>query len=382
MIAALARWLGIVTRMSSRAWTRPALFDSWLAALVTVASATIWFSHAGGLISRDDSYLAGLSIHLATGIALAWRRNSPWRSAVLVAALSVLNPSIASLFGAYAAAAYLSSRRAFGIVTVLVLAVIPWQNLNAWNLTGAISLALVPALTGLWVSSRRGLAEVRAERQEREQELFAERVRRDERDRIAGEMHDVVTHRVSLMVLQAGALLARAPDESVRVAADELRVVGVKALEELRDLVGILHAEDQIGSAAVRDLSTSPAPLEVGELIEQSRTAGVEVELAIEEPARRVPALVGRTGYRVVQEALTNVHKHAPGARVSVRISSVGERTRIVVRNSPPTRPAELAQGAGGTGLAGLRQRVELTGGTIRAEPLPDGGFEVQVVLG
>lgn len=257
-----------------REWSRADAADAGLAGVVTVLSATSFFGHGAGVVSIDVSEPGGLLVHIASGLALAWRRRAPFPTAVAIAFLAVLNPSIATLFGAYATAAYVDRRRAFAVIAVLVLAIIPWYNLDVWNASGATSMVLVPALAGLYVSSRRGLTAIRAEQADREQELLFERIRREERDRIAGEMHDVVTHRVSLMVLQAGALQAKAPDETVRSAAADLRAVGVKALEELRDLVGILHSERQIGSAA----RTGPGPLDVTDLITESRTAGVQVD--------------------------------------------------------------------------------------------------------
>ena len=150
---------------------------------------------------------------------------------------------------------------------------------------------------------------------------------------------------------------------------------GCQALDELRDLVGILRTEpesDQTPSA-----SGLPA------LIAESTATGTPAELAADgDPALASP-VVGRTVYRIVREALTNARKHAPGAPVLVRVSYRESQVRVVVGNGPTTRSgdSELSGTGSGLGLAGLRQRVELMHGTLRAGPTPDGGFRLEAVL-
>jgi signal transduction histidine kinase len=218
-------------------------------------------------------------------------------------------------------------------------------------------------------------------------------------------MHDVVTHRVSLMVLQAGALRMTAPDEATRQAAEELRAAGCQALEELRDLVGILRTAPEEDQA--------PSTSDFATLIAESTAVGTPAELACEgDPALASP-VVGRTAYRIVREALTNVRKHAPGAWVTVRVSYGETQVRLSIRNTPPaaqsspslaspapastelastelastelasTAPAstELAGTGSGLGIAGLRQRIELVHGTLRAGCTPDGGFCLEATL-
>jgi signal transduction histidine kinase len=220
----------------------------------------------------------------------------------------------------------------------------------------------------------------RAERAEREQRLLAEQARAEERARLAGEMHDVVTHRVSLMVLQAGALRVTAPDEPTRKAAEELRAAGCRALDELRDLVGILGTTpdgDQTPEEA------HPSTVELAALAADSTAVGLATELVEDGDPQLASPVVGRTVYRIVQEALTNAHKHAPGSRVMVRVRYDPAEVRLEVCNSSPTRPVDagLIGTGSGMGLATLRQRVELVGGTLRAGPAPDGGFCVDATL-
>jgi signal transduction histidine kinase len=192
-------------------------------------------------------------------------------------------------------------------------------------------------------------------------------------------MHDVVTHRVSLMVLQAGALRMTTADEATRQAAEDLRAAGCQALDELRDLVGILRTAD--------DEDPTPSTPGLAALVAESTGVGTPAELAEDgDPALASP-VVGRTAYRIVREALTNVRKHAPGARVTVQVRYAESGVRLTVRNAAPPEPAsDLSDGAlsatgSGLGIAGLRQRVELVHGTLRASGMPDGGFCVDATL-
>jgi signal transduction histidine kinase len=264
---------------------------------------------------------------------------------------------------------------ALAAFTVVVMR--PWDP-SATNLTIGLLRTAVGPLLALYFDARRrmvcALVE-RAERAEREQHLLAERARTEERARLAGEMHDVVTHRVSLMVLQAGALRVTAKDEATRQAAEDLRAAGCQALDELRDLVGILRTAS--------DADRTPSVGGFDDLVAESIAVGIPTELVQEgDPALASP-VVGRIAYRVLREALTNVRKHAPGARVTVQVRYAEEQLRLAVRNTPPTgRPSAALAGSGsGLGIAQLRQRVELVRGRLRAGPSPDGGFSVETTL-
>ncbi|WP_222868721.1 sensor histidine kinase [Actinomadura syzygii] len=244
----------------------------------------------------------------------------------------------------------------------------------------SVAVVMGAALLGMYAAARRravqGLTE-RAERAERERHLLAERARAQERARLAAEMHDVVAHRVTLMVLQAGALRVHAPDETTRAAAEELRAAGCQALDELRDVIGLLRR----GPGAPPAAAHGPLP-DLSQLVAESASVGVPVELAEHgEPPAASPA-VGRTAYRVVQEALTNARKHAPGAAVRVDVRYRVDGVTLTVRNTAPSGEpdADLAASGSGTGLAGLRERVELIGGTFAAGPDKE-GFRVEASL-
>jgi signal transduction histidine kinase len=241
----------------------------------------------------------------------------------------------------------------------------------------ALAAVLVPALLGLYLADRRRTRLDRAERVERERALLLERAHLRERADIADEAHDVLAHRIGLMVLQAGALRTRARDRDVRARAEELRLAGCRALEELRALVAVTGSGRRAGSVP----DAPQEMLDVSDLVADARSAGVSVDLITLGAPRATSSVVGRAARRVVQEALTNVRRHAPGAVVGVRLQHMGDEVRIAVRNSAAGRAAEVAPGPGGSGLLGLRKRVELMAGTLRTGPLPDGGYELLAVL-
>jgi signal transduction histidine kinase len=278
-----------------------------------------------------------------------------------------------TIVAAYGPFYYAKNRRAaFGAVGILTLAVARVWDPSATIITIAVLRTAFGPLVALYFTAReqamRALRD-RAERAEREQHLLAEQARADERARLAGEMHDVVTHRVSLMVLQAGALGITSADEATRKAAEELRAAGVQALDELRDLVGILRTAPEADQV--------PASSGLAELVAESTAVGTPAELVeAGDPALASP-VVGRTAYRIVREALTNVRKHAPGAHVTVHVDYGDTQVRLSVRNTAAqARPgSDLTATGSGLGLASLRQRVELVQGTLQAGRTRDGGF-------
>ncbi len=284
-----------------------------------------------------------------------------------------------TVVAAYGPLFYRRNRRtAYVALAALTFVVMrPWEPSVTVMTIGLLRTALGPLLALYFDARRRMVLALveRAERAERERHLLAERARAEERARLAAEMHDVVTHRVSLMVLQAGALRVTAQDESTRQAAEELRAAGCQALDELRDLVGILR------TAPEGDRTPSVAGFP--DLVAESIAVGVRTELIESgDPALASP-MVGRTAYRVLREALTNVRKHAPGAEVTVRVEYHDTQVRLTVHNTPPTgEPSRALTGTGsGLGIAHLRQRIELLHGTLRAGPRPDGGFGVEATL-
>jgi signal transduction histidine kinase len=301
--------------------------------------------------------------------ALLRRRRNPYGVALVIAAISLFAPATAAFFAPYAVTVYGRGRRVEWAV-VVALTVCFMAGAHAWAITDPFSapIAIVAsAVYGMYVAARRRLA----------LEL-ADQARAEERVRLAGEMHDVVTHRINLMVLQAGALGATAPDERVREAAGEIRHAGQQALAELRDLVGVLRT----GGAVTTSTAASPDGPDLAALVDESRSAGLAIDLSEDGDPARVAPTVRRTLFRVVQESLTNVHKHAPGASVTVDVRYGTESVRASVHNGPSRRPpAALAAVGGGAGLLGLRHRVELVGGRFDSGRTPDGGFAVAATL-
>ena len=212
----------------------------------------------------------------------------------------------------------------------------------------------------------------RARQAEEGQRLRVEQARLAERERIAREMHDVLAHRISLLAVHAGALEVRrdAPAGEQQAAA-VIRQGAYDALEDLRTVIGMLRApvEDQ----------PQPTLGDVPALVEQSRLAGAQVGLEL-DGGEGVPDAVGRHAYRIVQEALTNARKHAPGAPVRVAISGCAETGLDVAVANTLTRGGGALPGAG-AGLAGLRERVQLVGGRLEHGPTPAGEFRLRAWL-
>ncbi|MET9373927.1 histidine kinase [Streptomyces sp. NPDC002992] len=249
----------------------------------------------------------------------------------------------------------------------------------------AIGVILVLLMTawGMLVRSRRQLVEAlreRARRAEAEAELRAEQAQRLAREAIAREMHDVLAHRLTLLSVHAGALEFRpdAPPEQVARAAGVIRDSAHEALQDLRQIIGVLRAP---GEGAEGD-RPQPTLATLDALVAESRDAGTKVVLdsTIDDPAT-VPAATGRTVYRIAQEGLTNARKHAPSTEVTLTVRGrPGEGLTVEVRNPAPTGPVPPVPGSG-QGLIGLTERATLAGGRLDHGPAPDGGFALHAWL-
>jgi signal transduction histidine kinase len=332
-------------------------------------------------------YLRLVTATLVAAAALGRRRRQlPLLVTALLDQLTHGDVAAGMPFAAYAITRYGPRARSRLVFLAVGLAVnlAPWQftslteTLNNVVIVGF--LVVLPAVLGAWVRTRAELLAAlreRAERAEREQQALAREAVLEERVRIAREMHDVVGHRVSLMVLQAGAIdMAAADVERVRQLAGQLQDAGRRSLQELRQLIGlVLQAADEDAP-----LAPQPALTDLDELVAGARRAGLEVTLEQRGADREVEPTVGRTAYRVVQEALTNAGKHAPGGPVAVTLDVRAAELTVRVLNGRPTRPV-TPMPSGGLGLIGLRERVRTVGGTFRAEPRLDGGFGVEAVL-
>jgi signal transduction histidine kinase len=239
--------------------------------------------------------------------------------------------------------------------------------------------------TGFWAAGRlvRSRSRLTAELHEaavraaEAQEAATERAAAEERRRIAREMHDVVAHSVSMMVVQAGGarrILDRDPQRAV-AAAELIERTGREALTEMRRLLGVFHADDEAAA-----YEPQPSLRQVATLVERARAAGVPVTLDVEGTRPELPAGVDLAAYRVVQEALTNVVKHSGGAATEVRVryGPAAVEVTVVDRGGGTMEPR---LDGGGHGLAGMRERVRVYGGELHAGRRRGGGFEVRALL-
>jgi signal transduction histidine kinase len=244
-----------------------------------------------------------------------------------------------------------------------------WQE-HLLNVIWAVIAVGMPVAIGLLITARKELSErIRdlASSREREKKLLAETVRAAERAELAREMHDVVSHQVTLIAMQAGALQV-STDGDTAEAARTIRELSTRTLEELRNLVGVLRSGDpQDGQPGLDELD---------DLVRNFRGDAVRVALDVKAELSRLPRPVSHAVYRTVQEALTNVRKHAAGARASVRVLAEQDTLVVEVRNGR-AEARKPCLPSGGHGLIGLEERAGLLGGTFSAGPTSEGGFQV-----
>jgi len=359
--------------------------DVGFAAICVVAG--VWPGLQSGLFNGSPfvheraPLVVNAALGAVTGIAVFGRRRWPLllsAGALLCWAIAGAWPAL--LIAQFSVGAHLRSARLRVALTVVMVAAVCWPM---WRIAGGdasiplgVVFCIVPVLVGLYLTSRREVMtnlEERAERNEREERLRIDQARAEERAQIARDMHDVVTHRVSLMVLHATALESAQGRGAVAIAG-QIQGIGRDALEELRALVGVLR------DGAEAPLRPQPGLADLAELADASRALGLTVVLSV-EAGLRAPSLVEHAVYRVVQEALTNVHKHAPGARAAVVVDADDDGLRLVVCDTGGTRAAAggatIGVPGGGHGLLGIGERVRLVGGTLSTRRLPEGGFEV-----
>ncbi|MFC9293867.1 sensor histidine kinase [Streptomyces sp. NPDC057011] len=344
-----------------------------------------------GLLDDPDP-LPSVLLSLLVGAVLLVRRRFPlWVVAVVYAtdlvradpvAMGVVGFTLGSLPGGR----YRSLRPLALGVGVLVHTFSQVSGLQQVGVARALvySAGIVGggALAGLYLGAREALLT----RAVREAALQREGARAEERRRIAWEMHDVVSHRVVQIVMDADVLaLGLRPRDPERAAeAGEVAALGRQVLEELRETLGVLRRGDT-------PVTPLPTLADLAELVERAReTAGTPVRLRQGPGLGQVPAGVQRTAYRVVQEALTNALKHAPGAPVEVELAlasdggaaGAGGVLRVHVGNGPAAGGARVGVPSGGNGLAGMDERVRVAGGRLVAGPRPDGaGFDVRADL-
>lgn len=352
-------------------------------ALVVDGSSVVTLSSNGYSIPEDLLLL----LALASAATLWWRRQHPVALTVLGVLLVLVHLGGVVTIGLLTLSIRRRDRVLFALATASVVAAIvaalPHGDVGQIIVTTFVTALGTGAVVafGAYIGARRDLVESlreRADRAEAERELRADQARLGERTRIAGEMHDVLAHKVSLIALHAGGLEVQSECdvEQVQRTAALIRTTAREALEDLRDVLGVLRAE----GAARAELAPQPDIDQVERLVEASRAAGVAIEMVLNvvgEP----PQAVGRTAHRVIQESLTNVHKHARSASTVVNLSGAsGIGLEIEVLNQVPVALDTLLPGAG-MGLVGLAERVSLLGGVLKYGPTPSGGWLVQAHL-
>jgi signal transduction histidine kinase len=361
--------------------TRPAVVDAALAGVLVIAGLL-----EGAIVSTNRPFWLHELLTIAVMGAVAWRRRFPLSVvAFVVVGMMVLDSDgQLSVFAAlvivtFTAGAELDPPRSW---IGLALSVLPfWIGFGL--IGGSVSdfVAVTVLYGGSWAvgqalrerSHRSAEMATRAERAERDREAEAARAVAEERARIARELHDVVSHSISVITVQAQAVRRRLGPEHVR-EADDLRAVEAtarQAMAEMRRLFGVLRADGEQPA-----LAPQPGLDQLDRLIEETRAAGVDVTAVVEGDRAPLSPGLDLAAYRIVQEALTNVRKHAPGGRVTVRLR-FGDRDLDVVVEDTGASGDGTGDG-GGLGLVGMRERAALYGGSIQAGPLPRGGFAVR----
>ncbi len=287
----------------------------------------------------------------------------------------IIAEGVAIFCALYALAVWTTSRRfAFGTMILVVMFVGasagPRQNLH-----GALPFTVVTVVVMLLVRRVIGDRERRARVAERERDVAAREAIVEERARIARELHDVIAHHVSMIVLQAGAERRVLGDTnaSTRDVLETVEQSGRSALTEMRRLLGMLRGD------ANDPLTPQPGLDDVPTLIGQLREAGLPIELRVEGERRELPLGIDLSAYRIVQEALTNALKHAGDAHATVHVGYGPDSLELEIADNGAG--GSTRGSGGGQGLIGMRERVALYGGSIEAGQRPIGGFAVRVLL-
>ncbi|KFF98096.1 histidine kinase [Streptomyces europaeiscabiei] len=346
--------------------------------LVAVAALDLW-------PSLWDDTRTGVAPAALGCAALAFRRRFPLGVFLLTLPIALTQDiALAPLVALFTLAERSRDRPLLAgcVALAAVAGSVPWplagfaevgRTMTLIDFVYSLATAAAPVLFGQLLQAHRDLARRLAEieeAREHERALHAQAVLARERAQLAREMHDVVSHQVSLIAVQAGALQVATKDADAREAARTIRSLSVTTLDELRTMVTLLRAS---GGQAT-ELTPQPTLADLHRLVESSGThAQLKGELP---PTVGTPAQ--RALYRTVQEALTNVRKHAPGANARVELWQDGDNVGVTVANTAPTRPSLSLPGSQ-QGLVGLRERADILHGTLEAGPTAEGGYRVRL---
>jgi signal transduction histidine kinase len=383
-----------------RGWLRahPTMADTILAGAITAAATSDLATRSATPVPVADLVVMALAT-----LSLSARRRFPVLVLGLIMSITIAFAASGQVLGSGLAVAYLIATYTVaahrGLAYSLLAgtaAGVGYIVVDIVAMSGPVELGPVIGSSIIYVGAwwlgrslrlrRAYLAELesRARRLERHRDADARAARVEERARIARELHDVIAHHVSVMTVQAGAagrILDRDPD-GVREALGTIENMGRTALGEMRRLVGVLRTEPRPAGLAGHDLAPQPRLSDVRRLVTQLGDTGLNVEVKCDGDPRDLPPGVDLAAFRLVQEALTNTLKHAgPQATASVRIHYGDRRLAIEVDDDGRGSVAGLldnGERTPGHGLVGMRERVALYGGDLRAGPRVGGGFEVR----
>jgi signal transduction histidine kinase len=380
--------------------THPLATDALVAA-VLLALSTVWLAGSGFASPRT------IVVQTALIASIAARRLWPSAVFLLTSAIAFgqwllgfpLMGDAALLVALYTVAAHQSRLRAVAAAGLLeagaVLAAVKWEPAGTPErsllfLTATVVAALFTGLTVASGSRYLDWMDERARRLEIERDQQAEIAAAAERTRIARELHDIVSHSLSVVITlaDAAAIVSRADPGQGAEAMTEVSEVGRRALADMRAMLGVLRTDEspRLGSpsGSLPELAPQPGVAELGALVEQIRATGLAAEVAVEGPSFPLGAAAELTVYRIVQEALTNALRHAEARRALVTITYDNPEVRVRVADDGPASgplPAPSQLRAPGHGLDGMRERVALHGGTLRAGPAAGGGWLVEAIL-
>ncbi len=331
-----------------------------------------------------------LVVALTVGMSLVWRRVRPLLVASFVCSVLMFQAAVAirpNVYGEvivvlivlYGLTAYASSWRSAATSTAVsvVIAVLVGSSDTQDPVGESVTFVIfggVVLLSGAVVRRHRDKAEEMRDQRDRA-DARAREIAITERARIARELHDVVAHGMSIVVLQARGGRRMVDDEPMRAirAFDDIDRVASDCLEEMRRLLGILRMPERPALLLI----PQPRLRELAGLVAQAQASGATVDLLVEGEQRELPPAIELSAYRIAQEALTNSLKHAPGSAAHVHVEYGPDTIGIVVTDDGPG----METGEGGHGLIGMRERVELFGGTFRVGTEPGGGFGVHARL-
>ena len=348
---------------------------------------------AGALLENGDEPSSGAAALIVAGgvvacLAIWLRRRWPLGVALLAVILGSVSPAAsgASVIALFTVAVHRRSVVAIAVVALAIALLPVYFSIYPDEIPFWVNVALATGIQaavvgwGMFIRSQRELMLALRERTrqaEAERDLRVAQARSQERTRIAREMHDVLAHRISLLSLHAGALEVRpdAPPAEIARAAGVVRACAHEALEDLREVIGVLRTDRPDGASE----RPQPTIADVGDLVEESQAAGMAVTLAQRVDAERLPVATGRAVYRIVQEGLTNARKHAPSAAVVVTIGGAPDDglTVEIVSRRPLAQLGLPEIPGGGAGLIGLGERVSLAGGRLEHGRSENGDYRL-----